>query len=952
MTVDLTVIPGLLLLGAELLALAAVGYVVARVALRQTDDRLALAQGLVIGLALWGLSVNFVLHLLPGLAGTLASWIIILALAGALASRDPATLRIPPRTLAGFTVAALALFWVVLASRQLLSIVDQHVHLSLAASIREGIYPPEFPWTPGVPAPYHYGPNLLVALLAPPGGPDLAFTTELMDAYAWISLALILIATVARFGTWITVIAICPLFLSFGLWTQVHYIEPPGIVQAFVPLGLPEAGLRASLADIFWPTIEYPRSSEFEVSPANIWRPHFVLAYALAFAVLERVAAPGARRWLAHAGLALAIGFLGLVDEVIAVVVLSLWMAVEALQLILGSNSRPLLRIRAWTNACGPIRWRQMLTAGLGPGLATLLLITAGGTVSAALFGTSSSEVSIAWIAVTGSPQPTGSLRALPGGVGLLQLGALPVVAMSVLLGRQRRLVLTLAAASALLFLGALTLRYEFSQSNVVRLDGHARNFALAALLVALAARITALPTPWRYAAAALIVALVTWPTAVAPVANFRSALALGPHFANASNPLYDHSSYSQSPFSSRYPMPTRMSAKIAEYIREQTPRHTRILSPFPTEISIVTGRPNASGLLDTVQFDLVYGPEYLDAIRFLEPTALNQLGISLIHAPIEWTANLPDRAQRWLSDPSLFELLLRDSGDSLYRVRPAFFNIDSPPSPESFNALQRDIPASSTVYMSAALHPTDSFQLADALSHTRLLGRVRTPGHIRTNLKTQPLGEQVPDLVVTPSHRAPSGLPEIARLPIWWNDKLAIYALGDTIGPIMTPPSQLFTLRVSKREVADGRITFRATFTNRVPQLWTGQDWLVMEVDASPWSIPREVRSDGITHDGTAWFAGQMVPALETLTLVYEFDPCAVTLAVMNDAGVFEPAQTSGPVLNPSTYALAVRLQNGHREAAVIPVMEFAVLPNCKSRYLTYGGSLSAPLRTWDHTP
>ena len=69
-TVDPTVIPGLLLLAAELLALAAVGYVVARVALRQTNDLLALAQGLVIGLALWGLIVNFLLHLFLACRGT------------------------------------------------------------------------------------------------------------------------------------------------------------------------------------------------------------------------------------------------------------------------------------------------------------------------------------------------------------------------------------------------------------------------------------------------------------------------------------------------------------------------------------------------------------------------------------------------------------------------------------------------------------------------------------------------------------------------------------------------------------------------------------------------------------------------------------------------------------------------------------------------------------------
>ncbi len=59
MTIDPAVIPGLLLLAAELFALTTVGYVVARVALRQPDDRLAMAQGLVIGPALWGLPSTF-----------------------------------------------------------------------------------------------------------------------------------------------------------------------------------------------------------------------------------------------------------------------------------------------------------------------------------------------------------------------------------------------------------------------------------------------------------------------------------------------------------------------------------------------------------------------------------------------------------------------------------------------------------------------------------------------------------------------------------------------------------------------------------------------------------------------------------------------------------------------------------------------------------------------------
>ena len=108
MTVDLTVVPGLLL-AAELAALAAVGYVVVRVALRQTDDLMALAQGLVVGLALWGLIVNFVMYVVPGMAGTAAGWGIVLALVGDLVWPAPDPIRPPPRMVAVFGVAVAAL---------------------------------------------------------------------------------------------------------------------------------------------------------------------------------------------------------------------------------------------------------------------------------------------------------------------------------------------------------------------------------------------------------------------------------------------------------------------------------------------------------------------------------------------------------------------------------------------------------------------------------------------------------------------------------------------------------------------------------------------------------------------------------------------------------------------------------------------------------------------------
>ena len=145
MTVDPAVIPGLLLLAAELTALASVGFVVVRVALRQTDDRMALAQGLVVGPALWGLIVNFVLYAVPGLAGAAVGWGVTLTLGAVLAWRAPDRIRPRPRVVAGIVVAALALFWVALASRQLLTIPDVATHMGLSASIRAGAFPPVRP---------------------------------------------------------------------------------------------------------------------------------------------------------------------------------------------------------------------------------------------------------------------------------------------------------------------------------------------------------------------------------------------------------------------------------------------------------------------------------------------------------------------------------------------------------------------------------------------------------------------------------------------------------------------------------------------------------------------------------------------------------------------------------------------------------------------------------------
>ena len=67
----------------------------------------------------------------------------------------------------------------------------------------------------------------------------------------------------------------------------------------------------------------------------------------------------------------------------------------------------------------------------------------------------------------------------------------------------------------------------------------------------------------------------------------------------------------------------------------------------------------------------------------------------------------------------------------------------------------------------------------ARALSHTRLLGAVDPQTiHLRTPWRAEPLGDHVPDLVITPLDFVPWMFPPASRQPIWHNEETAVYAL------------------------------------------------------------------------------------------------------------------------------------------------------------------------------
>lgn len=981
MTVDPAVIPGLLLVAAELLALAAVGYVVARIALRQTDDRLALAQGLVIGPALWGLIVNFLLHLFPGMAGALAGWLVVLALTIALIWRAPTPITPRLRTAIGIAAAGSVVFLIALAARQHWGIPEPHTHLGLAARIQSGGWPLVFPWNPDQPFIYHYGFDLLVGLLAPFSGPNLAFTTELLNAYIWTSYALVIVTTLLNRTGWMSLIVLAPIMLTAGAWTML--IESPrfDILSIPVPTGIPHSGLRASLASIYWPDVTLDWQAASEVSPPNIWKPEFVMSYALAMIVLTHVTQPRHLAPSQAAVLAATIGFIGILSEDVALVVLALWIGLEGLRLLLGSKCKS--RIQSFARTLrrlpgsdrmsadqfaiaagrGPrlespprtirvrayeyVQTNEFIRSLFGPALATILLAVGGGPISAFIAGSATSGIHLGWFDDPSRRQPLGSLTTtLPGGIGLLGLGAVPVAIIALLIRGKRLFVLALSVGSMAFIFVSLTLKYEPAPHDLFRIDGHARNFALLAFLLAAAIWLGNLRERWRYTASILIFTLITWPSAVGPLRMLALEARQGINLSNAgpklnvSNPpeLLEASPLNVGRYSTTNPM----SDAVRDYIRNQTSIDSRILSPKWTLVTPSTGRLNASGFVRYSHATSASGPNYMDAISFLEPVALRRMGTTHIHAPNAWSAMLPDRARRWLHNPQLFELLIRDEADSLYRVLPAFLHLSPVPDPRSFEALRLSIPASSAVRV-LGFTAEESLRIASTLAHTRLLGTFpRGDIHLRTEIISYPPHSAPPDVVVIARDRPGPYSLRFAR-PIWWNGSAIAYATKPSSIPTIDPPPQpdaQFTIHLSEVRQSNDRITFSATFSDRASTAWTGQDWLLISGRDLPWALPTE--ENGVTVASLAWFAGQITPGGET-THVYEFGARKNQLAVRDHNGGFAAIRSSGDRLATGLYVLALRLRYNHLQAAVIPVMRIAIADSGHSDYTLYEGEHAA---------
>ncbi len=345
------------------------------------------------------------------------------------------------------------------------------------------------------------------------------------------------------------------------------------------------------------------------------------------------------------------------------------------------------------------------------------------------------------------------------------------------------------------------------------------------------------------------------------------------------------------------------MSSRVANYIRHHTDVDARVLDPSGTRaVSLNTGRASNSGFPGIVQVEGTPGPEYLDALYYLEPAGIQRLGLAYVYATDAWAAGVPERARGRLADPGLFDLLVRDGDEALYRVRPEFLALESAPHPESFEALRAAVPPGTEVYLppnaqSALRNQEIMLRVASALPHARLVGAIRPAAiHFRTPVPWQvvPLGAQLPELVALPLLIDAWEYPPGRWREVWRNPsaRVAVYAPTAAGAPPTEAEPPPISFRLAGVQADEARLMFTATLEADPSREWTGQDWVLVPIDASPWGVP------ALRHDEqpviAQWFAGQAASGAATTTHTYVFDAQASTLAMREADGSFTTVQAS----------------------------------------------------------
>ncbi len=714
----------------------------------------SLATALPIGLA----STLLVCNLLAYPLGTprAFSWGLLIVIAVAIVSawlrlRSDAPRQASSRHDSVLCIAAsIVLLFLSVVNYAVFTTWDYHMHYWLANTIRFGNFPVMAPGSPTLLAEYHYGADLLAAMLAHIGQLDSAIVFFILTPLAATAAYLAASALAARILGSFRRGLIAGLFFSFA-GGMPYLIAPVRMIHLrwFSPQN---AAAQNELLNQFQRISPW----EFEAYPNFIVVPHYLIAWAILFSCILLVShldsnsksiKPGAR-WYHWSLLGALFASIALIETSIFVLGLLGW---AAFALWRAATQREILFLRNHVLAAVPLA----LLALLQGGVFTAALISAS-PADTGLFDTFSLRF-VPEATGGGTPNPESRYSLLGIVIYLITLGlpflAAPVLLVWALMSKHRGPLTWLAAVGLASMLIPQFVIYNYSADIRRFVDFGLASFAflLGIAMMTLLSQLRNRPLAW---AISLAVAGLTIASPLAasienvtnqrPVSlghTIESLWTISPPFRQSDN--IDWISGRAYPF--------RMGGETQEFLRS-IPATARVLTnQFPEVPLLIRGTaPHKS--VDTFSYNNFHfpSPTYFDALYALDPIAMEQYGITHLIINLMWFRNTSPATHALLRNPRYFSLIFSNEETQegfawhhVYQVLPAFYSERPGPTDDLLHVLPNLIPVDATVYVSPAIPEEVRWALLYTLRDKQLRSDPTVDSHIKTRVV---IGEPHPD--------------------------------------------------------------------------------------------------------------------------------------------------------------------------------------------------------------
>ena len=394
-----------------------------------------------------------------------------------------------------------------------------------------------------------------------------------------------------------------------------------------------------------------------------------------------------------------------------------------------------------------------------------------------------------------------------------------------------------------------------------------------------------------------LLAGLVVWPTTADSIGRIAEAIADGPRlYVAGTRPTEDAPSFSRR---------SQVDAEIAKHrplleaISATVAPHERILTRRVKLVTAGTGRMAPLGYAEWPHYLGLPGPEYQDALRFLDRAALTELGIDYVHVDAAMLSTMSGEARRRLASPSEFRPVFQapaPQSDALYAVV-SQARVGPAPAPSSFHAFAQ-LAAGRRVLISSATHPLERLPLYYTLrSSDGLYGEWGDPGHFRRDVQIRPPTEEAVDLIVLPNSLYPSPLDPAHRAPVWDGGGVWVYDLTTSApGPTAAPP-----IHVDGRSLLDAS-GIQITSVPGWPDTWTGTDWVLYREAEPRTGIPT------ILERGERWFPGQLAPQSPRQRISIRFEASRGQLEHRLADGAWSAVGDAVGALPAGSYVLTLR--------------------------------------------